>query len=341
MMGFKKVLLLLLALPSTLYADLSRWNSKELAADFSCEVPVPAMQFEVTEEYRLHNAFMLLWASALAESKDRKVILSGLKRWGFQGTELIGKPRFGAYGFFAAQDEFNLLSFRGTNSFREALSNTFFMPLPFQELGFTGAGHRGMMHHFKQLLKESEAILKRNDPEQRKPLFVTGHSLGGAMALLHALYLVKNGWNVAAVYTSGQPHVGDAAFYEDVANWLPNRYFRMKQSDDPTPRVPPIASAGDVFGELLPIASGPLGQLVGQMNYGVSRSLSLDIGRTLSLESQDPELLEIEYWRNLRGGLEKPQSLPALIQSLQKRMQEHPPQNYMCAFVKAMLAERS
>ncbi len=336
--GFKKLCGVLLCVPTVLYADISRWNTKELPTDFPCEAPLPDMQFEVTEEYRLHNAFMLLWASALAESKDKNEILSGLKSWGFQGAELIGKPRFGAYGYFAAQEELNLLSFRGTNSFREGLSNAFFLPLPLDEIGFAGTGHRGMKHHFKELLKESEAILKKNDPEQKKPVFVTGHSLGGAMALMHALHLAKTGWKVAAVYTSGQPHVGDAAFYDDVETWLPGRYFRMEQSEDPTPRVPPIGSAKDAFGALLPIAKGPIGQLVERMNYGLSRSLALDIGRTLSLENADPELSQIEYWKNLRGNLEKPQSLPALIQSLQKRMQEHPPQNYMCAFSKAFVA---
>jgi hypothetical protein len=332
----KKLILLFLCCPSLLYADLSQWNTKALAEDFSCPAPLPAMQFEMTDEYRLHNAFLLLWASALAESRDRKLILSGLKRWGFQDPQLIGKPRHGAFGFFAARNELNLLAFRGTNSFREGLFNTFFLPSSFQALGFEGTGHSGMMHHFKQLLRESEAILRQHDPEQKKPIFVTGHSLGGAMALMHALHLAKNGWPVTAVYTSAQPHVGDAAFYDDVETWLPDRYFRMEQSEDPTPRVPPIAGTGEVFGELIPILSGPLAQLVGRMNYGASRAPYLHISSTLSLESRDPEILEMEYWRDLRGGLENPKSLPDLIQTLQRRMQEHPPQNYMCAFLKAL-----
>jgi hypothetical protein len=328
------LLLLLLGWPSILCADLSRWNTLDLVID--CEAPAPWMEFELTEEYRLSNAFLLLWASALAESRDRQEILTLPRRWGFSEVELIGKPKHGAFGFFAAREELNLLAFRGTNSFREALSNVFFLPSSYQTLGFSGAGHHGMMHHFKRLLKESEAILKRHDPAQTKPIYVTGHSLGGAMALLHALHLEKDGWKVAGVYTSAQPHVGDAAFYEEVAARLPQRYFRMVQSDDPTPRVPPIASTREVFGELLPFAAGPLAQLVGRMNYSASRAPYLHIGSTLNLEDWNPELLDVAYWRNLREGLHNPESLPALIQTLQKRMQEHPPQNYICAFLKAL-----
>jgi hypothetical protein len=332
----RALLLLLLGLPSLLYAGLSQWNTQDLTLGPSCEVPAPWMEFELTEEYRLSNAFLLLWASALAESRDRQEILATPRHWGFNEVELIGKPKYGAFGFFASREELNILAFRGTNSFREALSNAFFLPSSYQPLGFSGAGHHGMMHHFKRLLKESEAILKRHDPEKAKPIYITGHSLGGAMALLHALHFVKNGWKVAGVYTSAQPHVGDAAFYEEVAARLPRRYFRMVQSDDPTPRVPPIASTREVFGELLPLASGPLAQLVGRMNYSASRAPYLHIGSTLELEDWDPDRLDVEYWRSLRGGLDHPESLPALIQTLQKRMQEHPPLKYVCAFLKAL-----
>jgi hypothetical protein len=337
MQGFYGLIcLVLLGLPSGLFADLAQWNSEAGVEDFACDAPRPYMQFELTDEYRLGNAYLLLSAAALAESRDRAVIESGVKGWGFTDLEFIGKPRFGAFGYFAEREELNLLSFRGTNSFREGLFNTFFLPSSFEPLGLAGAGHHGMMLHFKKLLRESEAILRRYDPEKKKPLFITGHSLGGAMALLHALHLVKEGWNVIAVYTSAQPHVGDAFFNQEVADWLPQRYFRMARTDDPTPRVPPIASTREVFGQLVPFLSGPLGKLVGQMNYGASRTPYLEIGSSLNWQSEDPELLEVAFWKDLKYGLENPQSLPDLVKALQSRMQEHPPQNYMCAFLRAL-----
>ncbi|HET9239089.1 MAG TPA: hypothetical protein VFO10_17655 [Oligoflexus sp.] len=330
------LLTFMLSFAPGLRADLSQWNSEAWNEDFACDAPRPYLRFEMTGEYRLSNAYLLLSAAALAESRDRETIASGIKDWGFTDLEFIGKPRFGAFGYFAEREELNLLSFRGTNSFREGLFNTFFLPSSFEPLGLAGAGHHGMMLHFKKLLRESEAILRRHDPGKAKPLFITGHSLGGAMALLHALHFAKDGWNVVAVYTSAQPHVGDEAFHQEVADWLPERYFRMARTDDPTPRVPPIASTREVFGQLVPFLSGPLEKLVGQMNYGASRTPYLEIGSRLTWQNGDPELLEAAFWNDLKYGLENPKSLPDLVKALQSRMQEHPPQNYMCAFLRAL-----
>jgi hypothetical protein len=337
MRGFYGLLCwVLLGAPSGLFADLSQWNSEGWGEELLCNAPRPYMQFEMTDEYRLSNAYLLLSAAALAEARDRNTITAGVKGWGFTDLEFIGKPKFGAFGYFAERDELNLLSFRGTNSFREGLFNTFFLPSSFEPIDLAGAGHHGMMLHFKKLLRESEAILRRHDPEKKKPLFITGHSLGGAMALMHALHLVKDGWNVVAVYTSAQPHVGDAAFNQEVADWLPQKYFRMAQTGDPTPRVPPIASTREVFGQLVPFLSGPLGKLVGQMNYGASHTPYLEIGTRLIWQTDDSERSEVAFWNDLKYGLQNPQSLPDLVKALQTRMQEHPPQNYMCAFLRAL-----
>jgi len=40
-------------------------------------------------------------------------------------------------------------------------------------------------------------------------LYVTGHSLGGALAVLGAYYIAKENLPVSAVYTYGQPVVGN------------------------------------------------------------------------------------------------------------------------------------
>src|SRR3954447_21195474 len=55
----------------------------------------------------------------------------------------------------------------------------------------------------------SEPILEQ---ARDKPLFLTGHSMGGALAVLTACRLAKMGRPPAAVYTYGAPRVGDRAF---------------------------------------------------------------------------------------------------------------------------------
>ncbi|KAJ7562907.1 hypothetical protein O6H91_03G088600 [Diphasiastrum complanatum] len=77
-------------------------------------------------------------------------------------------------------------------------------------------------------------------------LFITGHSLGGALATLFTamLFSCKEdavAERIAAVYTFGQPRAGNQQFanYMDAKLNTPIcRYFRVVYSDDIVPRVP-------------------------------------------------------------------------------------------------------
>jgi triacylglycerol lipase len=66
-------------------------------------------------------------------------------------------------------------------------------------------------------------------------LWVTGHSLGGALAMLFAWY-----WDgpIAGVYTFGQPRVGNARFRDNYNFMRGRRTFRVVHGDDIVPRVP-------------------------------------------------------------------------------------------------------
>lgn len=67
-------------------------------------------------------------------------------------------------------------------------------------------------------------------------VWVTGHSLGGAMATLIARWLKYIEWDIAGVYTFGQPRVGDddyAAAYP-----LQDVHYRFVNSRDIVPQLP-------------------------------------------------------------------------------------------------------
>lgn len=80
--------------------------------------------------------------------------------------------------------------------------------------------------------------------DTRVPIIVTGHSLGGALALICAKFLAVNKYNVEAVYTFGCPRVGDFPFqinYDDVAmlgGALGERTFTVINDCDIVPRLP-------------------------------------------------------------------------------------------------------
>ena len=70
------------------------------------------------------------------------------------------------------------------------------------------------------------------------PLVVTGHSLGGALAVLAADILNAQGFLIHSVYTFGQPRVGDATFAARYNMTLGQRTFRIVNSNDLVPRLP-------------------------------------------------------------------------------------------------------
>ena len=75
----------------------------------------------------------------------------------------------------------------------------------------------------------------RDDAGQPLPLFITGHSLGGALALL-ATRLVAPDVN-GACYTFGAPRVGNYEYFRFVKTPV----YRVVNSADVIPRVPPGA----------------------------------------------------------------------------------------------------
>ncbi len=95
--------------------------------------------------------------------------------------------------------------------------------------------HRGF--HEAARAVESDVFTVPGDARGAR-LWVTGHSLGGALAMLWALWAARRGHEIAGVYTFGQPRVGDAAFSHLYNSRLKTRTWRSVHADDIVPRVP-------------------------------------------------------------------------------------------------------
>ncbi len=73
--------------------------------------------------------------------------------------------------------------------------------------------HEGFWRAANSLLPKIIGCLNRPDAGSApKPLLLTGHSLGGALAVLAAFNLLEAGFVIRAVYTFGSPRVGNAAW---------------------------------------------------------------------------------------------------------------------------------
>ncbi len=79
-------------------------------------------------------------------------------------------------------------------------------------------------------------------------LFITGHSLGAAMAALIAARLFTDSrygeirQRLRGVYTFGQPMIGDAGFAARAEELFGDRLFRFVYANDIVPRLPPLST---------------------------------------------------------------------------------------------------
>lgn len=81
-------------------------------------------------------------------------------------------------------------------------------------------------------------------------LYITGHSLGGAMAALMAVMILQEQKykaireQLSAVYTFGQPMIGDKHFAEacNKDSFLSKKVIRYTYDSDPVPHLPPWTS---------------------------------------------------------------------------------------------------
>ena len=118
------------------------------------------------------------------------------------------------------------------------------------DLSAAGVGarfHKGFVDAIAEiwepLVAAVEAELKAND----RPLWITGHSLGGALALLAAWLFKRRFVPVHEVCTFGAPRIGNreacAAFDREFAG----RIFRYVNGRDPVPKLPTMSLVANEF----------------------------------------------------------------------------------------------
>lgn len=138
------------------------------------------------------------------------------------------------------------VSFRGTSSLRDMLTDARIRRRTFAP---AGSVHRGFSAALESVWRRLDSRLRSLHPARR--VLFTGHSLGGALAMLAAARSVDAGHSVWRVVTFGQPRLGNRAFASWYDRRLGSRTLRVVNVNDPVPRLPgPLSGYRHCGGEL-------------------------------------------------------------------------------------------
>jgi hypothetical protein len=210
------------------------------------------MTLELIEDAKgdIRNAQALAVASDLAYMAETDGVAGFRSQLGLE-ARLFSVGNTQAY--LAVNDQHIVVAFRGTESpstldgLKDCLLTDAcnLLIVPEGDLGtdFVAAGvgakfHMGFIRALADIWDPVYEAVAAERKQRDRPLWLTGHSLGGALALLASWRFKRKFVPVHQVYTFGAPMVGndDAAKAFEVE--LPDRIFRYVNSPDPVPLLP-------------------------------------------------------------------------------------------------------
>lgn len=142
------------------------------------------------------------------------------------------------FGFVLTSEQASVLAFRGSGSAVDWVADFIAQQTPYRPVKNAGLTHKGFTDIYMSSRNQIFDILKQLPPE--RPLYVTGHSLGGALSTLAALDLASNtDFTAPIVYTFGAPRVGDPQFVRKY-NATVATHWRFQNEFDIVPHLPTL-----------------------------------------------------------------------------------------------------
>jgi triacylglycerol lipase len=194
-----------------------------------------------------------------------------LRTWGFRRHTPIVDRNASVYAYVASNDRMVLAVFSGTDirNIRDLESDVDAL-YPIQRERYSRAEgallHRGFASNldavWEPVTMEVASQAKARGDAPAKPVWIVGHSRGGAFATLAASGWAQQGdVRIAGLYTFGQPRVGNAQFASHFAS-LGVPYFRVINERDAVAGVPlRIGSLGTDYahaGTVAHLTAGPM-----------------------------------------------------------------------------------
>ncbi|WP_327063854.1 lipase family protein [Kitasatospora purpeofusca] len=268
---------------------------------------VPTTFDQRAEGYSLPHAYWLARAADLAY-KDKETVERQARDWGFpevrhhESTFAPPFPLQDTQAFTMAGEHMIVIAFRGTEpqQIRDWLSDASTPPWP-------GPARTGYLHYgFGEALESVFPDVRKAVTELRtddRGVWLTGHSLGGALAMLAAARLLLEDPRVAVdgVVTFGQPRTCDRLLAEAYNKGLRNRMYRFVNNNDLVPQLPPEPAYTHVDALRYIDSGGKLHDSVGLLGGLADRAKGL----TADAFAPASDGMRDHFMRNYLAALEK------------------------------------
>lgn len=190
----------------------------------------------VTDTAKWHALEALIKSRVPANdpAQSRQILSDILNLRDFTLVETFNSPATDAQGFLCVRKdpELAILVFRGTEAKLKDIKTDVKAQLKEVEAnGRKALMHEGYFNQFESLKDAILAALAR-PAVKGKQIFITGHSLGGALAITATKFLADD--TTGACYTFGSPPVGTEAFDYDIRPPI----YRVVNHIDIVPRLP-------------------------------------------------------------------------------------------------------
>lgn len=195
-------------------------------------------EFFLGKKYNTQNALSMALASELAYSGEDQIKQCAMA-WGYQSchfVEIQKGRRIDTQCLVLSDDNHVVVAFRGSDNIADWLANF---------SAVTDAGplegskaHEGFQDALFPAVIKLTTILDRCESHSKR-LWLTGHSLGGALASLYAGMLIENNYSIYGLYTFASPRPGDSRFAEQLNASVKGPHYRVVNSGDLVPHLPP------------------------------------------------------------------------------------------------------
>ncbi|WP_078427375.1 lipase family protein [Alkalihalobacterium alkalinitrilicum] len=156
---------------------------------------------------------------------------------GFHEVSSLASDEYPLAGFIIESPHEIIVAFRGTEEPIDVIADLDWIRVPYPFVDKAGMTERGFTRNYQSIRKDVIKTLRNLSSDKR--LYITGHSLGGAIATLAALDIASNTpFTQPLVYTYASPRVGNPEFVK-AYNQVIDHSIRVVNTNDIVPHFPP------------------------------------------------------------------------------------------------------